>query len=289
MIICNKNKGRKLKKINSEKNMDEQNFSKCCHINNKKLVVGLVLVLTVFLAALVVSTAVDIQNKIKQGRYINPGTTITVTDTGEIYAKPDLAIIDFSVVTEGKTVTETMNKNSEKMNKVIGFVKEQGVEAKDLKTTNFNIYPRYEWQRVEIEIYPYPPGKRVLVGYDVSQTLEVKIRNLDKVGKIIEGATGAGANEIGNLQFTIDKEDELKKQARAEAIEKAKSKAKELASQLGVKLVRITNFSESEIFPRFYDYALKEVGAPAAAGATPQIETGENKISVTVTITYEIN
>lgn len=268
-------------------NEEAQNL-KHFHPMHKKLFAFFILVLTVFLAALVISTVVDIQNKIKQGRYISPGTTITVTDTGEIYAKPDLALIDFSVVTEGKTVTETMQKNTEKMNKVINFVKEQGVEAKDLKTTNFNISPRYEWLKLETEIYPYPPGKRVLVGYEVTQTLEVKIRNLDKIGGIIEGATAAGANQVGDLQFTIDEQDELKKQARAQAIEKAKAKAKELVSQLGVKLVRITNFNESAVFPRFYEYALKAAEAMPAPTA-PQIETGENKISITVTITYEID
>lgn len=273
--------------------MDEQALNKCCPWKNKNLFAGLVLILIIFLISLIVSTSVGIQNKIKEGRYIGKEieakNTISVTDTGEIYAKPDLALIDFSVVTEGKTVTETMQKNTEKMNKVIGFIKEQGVEAKDLKTTNFNISPRYEWLKLETEIYPYPPGKRVLVGYEVTQTLEVKIRNLDKIGGIIEGATAAGANQVGDLQFTIDEQDELKKQARAQAIEKAKAKAKELASQLGVKLVRITNFNESAVLPRFYEYALKAAEAMPTSVPAPQIETGENKISVTVTITYEID
>ncbi len=108
-----------------------------------------------------------------------------------------------------------------------------------------------------------------------------------KIGAIIEGTTNAGANEVSDLQFTIDKEDELKAQARAEAINKAKTKAKELAQQLGIKLVRISNFSESGLVPYFY--SMKEA-APLGIGGgeTPQIETGENKIEVTVSITYEI-
>jgi len=81
---------------------------------------------------------------------------------------------------------------------------------------------------------------------------------------------------------------ELKKQARAEAINKAKTKARELASQLGVRLVRITNFSESGVVPIPRYFALEEA-AGMGGGEIPQIETGENKISVTVTITYEIN
>ena len=106
------------------------------------------------------------------------------------------------------------------------------------------------------------------------------------IGSIIQGATDAGANQVGDLQFTIDKEDEFKKQARKEAIKKAKSKAEELASQLGVKLVRIADFSEGVSVP--YYYGLEKSVAMGAGEAAPQIETGENKIEVTVSITYEI-
>ncbi len=111
---------------------------------------------------------------------------------------------------------------------------------------------------------------------------------MEKIGQIIEGATAAGANQVGDLQFTIDKQDELKAQARKQAIDKAKAKAKELASQLGVNLVRITNFSESSVLPRYVGFE-EVVGMGGAEAPIPQIETGENKITVTVTITYEIN
>jgi len=170
------------------------------------------------------------------------------------------------------------------MNSVIEAIKSQGVEEKDLKTTNFSISPRYEWyEKSEI----YPARKRVLVGYEVNQTLQVKIRDLTKIGNIIQVATKAGANQVGDLQFTIDKQDELKSQARKEAIEKAKVMAKEIAGQLGVKLVKITNFSENAIAPIPYPYFMEK--AMSGGAETPQIQTGENKIEVQVSITYEID
>lgn len=270
--------------------MNHQNLENF-RARNKNLFVGLIAVLTVFLAVLVISTGVDIQNKIKQGKYIGKEietkNTITVSATSEVYAKPDLGLISFSVTNEAKTVAAAINENTKKMNAVIESMKAQGIETKDLKTTNFNIYPRYEWQRVGIP--PYPEGKRVLVGYEVSQSLEVKIRDMAKIGDVIQAATDAGANQVGNLQFTIDNEDELKKQARGQAIDEAKTKAQELATQLGVKLVRIVNFSESgetPPIPRFYGL---EEGIGMGGEEAPQIETGENKITVTVSITYEIN
>ena len=251
----------------------------CCKIENKCLVAGLIVIISVFLVALFCSTVIDIKDKIQKSE-----NTITVSDTGTVYTKPDLALATASVVTEKKTVAEALQENTKKMNAVIDFVKGQGVEEKDLKTVNFNISPRYEWYEAN-ELYP--SGRRVLVGYEVSQSLQIKIRDMEKIGAIIQGATDEGANEIGDLQFTIDEEDVLKAQARAEAISKAKAKAEELAKQLGVKLIRISNFSESGTVP--YYFALeKAVPSEMGGSATPQIETGENKIEVAVSITYEI-
>ncbi len=259
----------------------------------KCLFTSLFVVLCILLVFLTIWIGVGIQNKIKEGRYIGQDikskNTITVSDKAEIYAKPDLALVTASVVSEAKTVNEAMANNTKKMNAVIDFIKSQGVDAKDLKTTNFSIYPRYEWQRETIcVISPCPSEKRVLVGYEINQSLQIKIRDMAKIGDIIQGATGAGANEIGGLQFTIDKEDELRNQARDEAIEKAKAKAKKLASKLGVKLVRISNFTEGGASPVPYLFNESALGK-GGGEETPQIETGENKIEIAVTITYEIN
>jgi hypothetical protein len=271
--------------------MDNQNFAEPHNWEKKKKIIRIFLpALIIFLLLAGFNYLTKAITEIKSWENISQNNrSVSFTETGEIYAKPDLAIVSFSVVVEKKTVAEAMAENTKKMNAVINSVKSQGVEEKDLKTTSFNIYPRYEYPRTQTEIYPYPSGQRVLVGYEVSQRLEVKIRDLAKIGQIIEGATKAGANEVGDLIFTIDKEDELKAQAREQAINKAKAKAKELSQQLGVKLVKIINFSESGNFP-IYDYAKSSLGIGGGeAVPAPQIQTGENKITVTVTITYEID
>jgi len=266
--------------------------SSCCESRvHKSLFKTIFSLVVVLLFVLIVSFAAEAVNKIKASKYVGQGigtrNTITVSDSGEIYAAPDLAVTSFSVVTEAKTVAEAMSENTNKMNAVIEAVKGQGVEEKDLKTINFNISPHYDYYGVSSI---YPSGKRVLVGYDVTQSLQVKIRDLEKVGSIVQAAVDNGSNEASDLQFTIDQQDEFKKQAREEAINKAKAKAEELADQLGVKLVRITSFSESNYVP-YYDFMAKEaapLGIGGGSGA-PQIETGENKIEVTVYITYEID
>ena len=258
-------------------------------IKNLDLKSFFLLTAILFLLFSTVLIGVYISNKIKEGRYIGQGAeeknTITVSGTGEIYVKPDLAIINFSVITEAKTVGEALNNNAQKMNAVIEAVSNQGIDDKDLKTTNFNIYPRYEWyERSEF----YPQGKRVLAGYEVRQTLEVKVRDIGKISQVIDSAVDAGANQVNNLSFTIDEQDEFKKQAREKAIKEAKAKAKEIANPLGVHLVKITGFSESAVIPipRSFNFEGEAMGI--GSGGVPQIETGENKIEVTVSITYEI-
>ncbi len=261
---------------------------------NRNLAVVAAASLVSLLIFSVVWVGVDISNKVKEGKYIGQQVeyqrTIQVTGTGEVYAKPDLAVSVFSVVTEKKTVQEALSENTEKMNGIIQAIKDLGVEEKDLKTIGFNISPRYEWKKSEELSSYYPEGERVLAGYEVTQSLEVKIRNLEKVGEIIQKATEEGSNQVGSLQFTVDQEEEFKDQAREDAIAQAKEKARELASQLGVNLGGIVGFSESGYVPIYYSYDKSAVGyGGSEESVSPQIETGENKISVNVYITYEIN
>lgn len=257
----------------------------CEKVKKQKFLNAFLILLGMFLLTLIISNSVDIQKKLEKSE-----NTLSVTANGEIYAKPDLALVDFSVVSEAKTVAEAVSKNTEDMNAVIAVVKEKGVGEKDLKTTSFNISPRYEWKDNCSSFSSYCPyDKRVLVGYEVSQSLEVKIRDMAKIGEIIQGAANKGANQVGSLSFTIDNQDELKSQARAQAIEKAKARAKELASRLGINLIRISNFQENGVYPVYFKMAESMAVPSAPADQTTRIETGENKIEITVTLTYDIN
>ncbi len=252
------------------------------------LIVLFLILLNIFLSVLIILGAVYVENSLKAGKYIGQDVknmrTITVSAEKDIYVKPDLAEVNFSVKTEAKTVKQAMLANTNKMNNIITAFKQEGIDKKDLKTTNFSIYPRYEWQKQAI---PEPSGKRILTGYEVSQTIKVKIRNLDKVGKIIKVATKAGANQVGSLQFSIDKKDKFIQEARAGAIGKAKARAKELAKLLGVKLVKIINYSENNYRPRTFGLSMAK--SENSSQALPKIEPGQNKIEVNVSLTYEIN
>lgn len=238
------------------------------------------------LLALLIYIVIAAMNGIKEHKYIGGEIdyqeTIAVEGRGEVYARPDVAVVVFSVKNEAKTVASAIEENSQKMNEVIYSVKIQGVEAKDLKTISFNLYPRYEYEEEDLI---WPEGKRVLVGYEVIQSLQVKIREMENIGTIIQEATNAGANQAGALSFTIDDEDKHKEEARRLAIEQAEAKAEQLASQLGIKLLGIKSFSESinGVIPGIY-----RDSADMLEAASPNIEVGQNKIEARVNIIYKI-
>jgi uncharacterized protein len=214
--------------------------------------------------------------------------TITVSGKGEVVVKPDIATISFGVMAENLDVAKAQTESTTKMNNIINLLKTKGVAEKDIKTTNYNIYPRYDYVQPS-QIYPYG-GKQVLAAYVVSQTVEVKIRDISKAGEILTGVGEFGVTDVSGLTFTIDNEDTVKDQARDLAIQDAKAQAKILAKGLGVKLVKITSFSDNENYPIYFNApkAMMASGVGGADSAVAQISTGENKITSNVSITYEI-
>jgi len=205
--------------------------------------------------------------------------TVSFSGEGKVLAKPDVAVIDFSIVTEALTSKVAQDSNSAKSKKVIDFLKSQKIAEKDIKTSSYNIYPQYSYLQNR---------KPEITGYQVSETIEVKIRNLDQVSDVLSGVVTAGANQVNSTQFTIDNPEKLKAQARDAAIADAKTKAKDLESKLGISLGHIVNFSEGTNgypVPMMYD---KAAVSGMGGGGGPAISTGQNEITVDVTITYQI-
>ena len=204
---------------------------------------------------------------------------ITVSGTGKVYAKPDVAIINLGVTTTGTTVADVINKNSEKMNAVIEAVKKLGVEEKDIQTTNYNLYPQYNYTEAR---------GRLFEGYTLDQNVQVKIRDFTKTGSILAKATDMGSNLVGNLQFTIDDADQFKQEARAKAIEKAKANAKNLAEKSGISLGKIVNVYENSnsYAPMMYDSKMVSGMGGAETSVTPTIAAGQQEIEITINLTY---
>ena len=207
--------------------------------------------------------------------------TVSFSGEGKVVAKPDIARVSLAIVTDALTSKVAQDENSKKSKAVTDYLKKQGVDDKDIKTSGYNIYPQYK--------YPQFGGQPTITGYQVNQSMEVKIRDLEKLSNILDGVVSAGANQVNGLSFEIDNPDALKADARAKAIADAKKKANELKSQVGISLGKIVNFSENTGGYPMPIYTKAEVdGRSGMDGGGPTVPTGENEIVVNVSLTYQI-
>lgn len=211
--------------------------------------------------------------------------TITVSGEGKISVAPDIAELSFGVTTGVQsTAKAASDKVAKDMAKIIAAVKGLGIEEKDIKTESFYLNPSYDWT----------DGRQRLRGYEASQSLRVKVRDLDKVGDVLTAATDNGANQAGGVSFTLDNPDAKQAEARTAAIADAKEKAEELARQLDERLGDVQSFSESGNgwYPPTYmekreAYGMGGAGDMAVAQSAV-MPSGEQEIVINVTITYEL-
>ena len=212
--------------------------------------------------------------------------TISVQGNGKVSAVPDIATLNFGVQTgRQKTADGAMKMLTKSMTAVVDAIKGAGVEEKDIRTQYLNLNPAFDWN----------DGKRIDRGFEASQSLVVKVRDLEKISSVLDVAVKAGANQAGSVGFTIDDPDVLREQARAEAIEDAKSKAMKLANDLGVGLGKMQGFWEEQGYggqqPMMMRSESMDVGGYGGGGGmkAPPIPAGEQEVVVNVNITYRIN
>lgn len=226
---------------------------------------------------------------------IEPSTfrSFAVSGEGKAVAVPDVAQFIFSVITQGgKNVADLQKENTEKVNKVIDFMKKNGVDSKDIKTEGYSLEPRYQYFNCAGEGRACPPPE--IVGYTVTQTVSVKARDFNKTGDLLSGAVGSGANSVSSLNFTVDDPTSLQNQAREEAIKKAKEKARDIARAGGFRVGRLLSIDEGGFpppipFGRFESLALDKGGSGGAEPLpAPTVEPGSQEVRITVTLRYEI-
>lgn len=218
---------------------------------------------------------------------------LSVSGEGTVYASPDIATLNLTVKTQAALLKDANGDNTNKNNQLIVFLKSKSVEKKDIKTTSYNVTPQYQYDNRPCPLTssgalcpPRQPPK--IAGYEVTNSVTVKIRNLDMIGAILDGAVAAGANEISGPNFTVDDPDKVKEEARALALSQAKAKAETLARELGVRLIKISGFSDSGSVPLYYSLGKGMSADIASAPAAPlTIEPGQNEVKVTVTVTYD--
>lgn len=206
--------------------------------------------------------------------------TISVSADAHVSAVPDIATLSFGVTVDREPNAKAAIQNvTTNMTAIIDAVKKAGVQEKDITTQNFWMNPSYD----------YTDGKQVLRGYGAGESLSVKVRNLDNVGEVLSAATAAGANQAGDVVFSFDKPEELRAQARNMAINEAKQKAVVLAGDLGVSLGKLQNFNEGYTGGVPAPMMMRaEAGMTKDAMAAVPVPSGEQEVTVQVTLTYEV-
>ncbi len=222
--------------------------------------------------------------------------TVTVEGDGKVTVKPDIARISLSVASTGKTVKEVTDDNVQKMNAVVAELKKLGIKSEDIQTSSYDLYPQYDYNPPlyldnvkQQEVVDKTPR---IVGYNLNQTVDLKVRDLNKTDDVVDVATRAGANQVGSLVFDLDDLTVPKAAARKLAFDKAKAKAVQMAGAAGVSLGKVVTFSEgySGGYPvQYANYAMRDMAVSEAAMATPAMEPGSKEITVNVSVTYEID
>ncbi len=207
----------------------------------------------------------------------NQTQPFSVTGEGKATAIPDMASVNAGVTAEGTTVKDAQDKLNTAINKVSQAVKGQGVDSKDIQTSNYSISPNYNYQT--------NPNR--INGYSASSNLTIKVKNIDRVNGVIDAATGSGATNVGGVTFDVSDKTKAENEARSLAVADAKAKAENAAKISGFKLGRLVNYDENfGGAPRPIPMMAKAEGL---GGAPPtQVEPGTNEIDVTVTLSYEI-
>jgi uncharacterized protein YggE len=245
---------------------------------------GAIRLLAIALTVLVLVKVIAIVRSYPYIGETNGPATISVSGTGDVVAIPNIATFDFSVTNEASDVASAQTKTTDAANAILAFLKKNGIQSTDIQTTDYSVYPRYNYlTQTQGSNLPSMSGTQVLAGYDVSESVEVKIRDLSTAGTILSGIGGLGATNVSGLTFTEDNHNDIVKQAEAAAITDAKTKAEALAKNLGVSLVRLVSYSNQNPGPVYY-----AASAMGTEKSVPDIAPGENKITENVTLVYEV-
>jgi uncharacterized protein YggE len=210
---------------------------------------------------------------------------INVVGEGRILVAPDIATLNLGVMSEAETAQEALEENNIKMAAIVDSMKQSGIAAKDLQTSNFQIQPKMVYDRPKNGEEQKPPR---IVGYTVSNNLSVLVRDLTKVGDILDMSIQLGINNGGNIQFGNDDPRSAITKARTAAMLDAQERANTLVAAVGAKLGNLVEINESNSRPRPVPMAQGRMMADAAMAESVPIEAGENTYRVTVSVSWQI-
>lgn len=215
-----------------------------------------------------------------------PFRILNLSGAGEVKAVPDTASINAGVVSDAKDAKSALAMNSAAMNTLFKQLKSAGIADRDIQTTNFNISPVYEPYNAK---KPQPQHRRI-IGYQVSNGVTVRVRDLARLGDLIDRMTVAGANRMNGIGFFVDKTENLLDEARRKAMADVRRKADLYADGLGVKLKRVLTVSESVSGPGprpMRSSGMMALARSDAREAAP-VAAGEQTLSVRLSVSWEL-
>lgn len=215
-----------------------------------------------------------------------PGT-ILIDGRGEVVAAPDTAYINSGVTTQGATARAALDANTRAMNELIATLKAAGIEARDIQTSGFSVSPNYVYSDARDENgYTLPPK---INGYQVYNTVTVRVRDLPSLGAVLDKAVTVGANTINGISFSVDDPSALYDEARKAAFADARAKAELYAEVAGLDLESIRSISESQTYIQPPQPYMMETMARDAAASPVPVEGGELTFSINVLVAWEID
>jgi uncharacterized protein YggE len=212
--------------------------------------------------------------------------TISIEGHGEVIAAPDTAFITSGVTSQGDTARAALDANTAAMNELIATLKAAGIEARDIQTSGFSVNPNYVYSDArDANGYTLPPK---INGYQVYNTVTVKVRDLPSLGAVLDKAVTVGANTISGVSFSVADPSDLYDEARKAAFADAREKAELYAATAGVELDSIRSIHEAQGFAQPPQPYMMEAMARDVASSPVPVEAGELTFSINVSVSWDI-
>ncbi len=206
--------------------------------------------------------------------------TINVSGQGQTYITPDVAYVYIGVHSQAESVADALTDNNQQAAAVTEALKGMGVDANDIQTTNFNVYPMQQYG---------PQGEVTGTIYSVDNTVYVTVRNLDQLGDLLDTVVKSGANSINGITFDVLEKDQALAEARKLAIENARAQAEEIATVTGVTLGQMVSVNiNAQNPPSIYEARGMGGGGGMAADIQTPVSAGQMVVTVTAYLSYEI-
>lgn len=205
--------------------------------------------------------------------------TITVSGQGKAGTPPDMATVRSGVITQATTAKDALAANNAAMEQIMKVLKSRNIDAKDIQTSGFNVYPQYKRQQ--------RGRSNEISGYNVSNNVSVKVRNLSRLGEILDALVQSGSNQISGVSFGLTNPREIMNKARRNAVDDAKGRAELYAQATGVRVGKVISISEQSIQPPRPMFQARMAMADMASESVP-IATGEQEVTANINVMYEL-